>query len=753
MQNQTRSETVARWSTYILFALGPLFFIPVPWVSVIQSKLLLIAIVVTVGFLALVLHSLNATTFRIPKSSLLIAAALVPMAYLTSALATGASWEAFVGDGRGQDTVIGFLLLYVALLVAAGTLWGSRFTLLFRLFLTGGVIIILLQIVHLIIPSLSFGGVLPIPAASVVGSWHSLGIFLALLIFVSLALMRTSTFEGFWNYIAAIVVLAALSLLVVINFGDVWLGLLGVSLFGALFFFRATPGTMPSRVRAIAPWLVCAVIATGMYFEGSAVQTILPESLQVVQVEVRPSWQGTFAIGEKVFTEPMQIFFGSGPNTFPREWGFHKPLSVNATQFWNTDFYYGVGFIPTSLVTTGVAGFIAWGAIGAALLWGLYRLFREPSGGAMRVTLLGSALFLTAFHVLYVPGPALSLMTFLVFGALVAHLLSTETVHEWSVPVSWDTWRGRVYATLLSLFGLVVLFGSVQSIRALVSDILVNRAVVEYSTTQDIAKASNSIALALVVLPGSDRAHRAGVELGLLQLSQLVANTDGSEAAQAELQNTLNATIQHGLSAIEIESSNYQNWLILAQLYGELAGVGVEGSEQAARDAYASVIVNNPTSPIPYLGIARLDLAKGDNVAAQTNLESALSIKPDFTPAHFLISQIYAQAGDFTRAQEHATAVVQVAQQDPLGWYNLGTILYSTGNFSDAAASFEQAAALQNDYANALFLLGLSYYQLERVDDALRILGFVQTLNPGDAALADLMATIRTGGDLESVSQ
>ncbi len=262
-------------------------------------------------------------------------------------------------------------------------------------------------------------------------------------------------------------------------------------------------------------------------------------------------------------------------------------------------------------------------------------------------------------------------------GALVATELLSGALRDITMPLSFSTWRGRVFAPALILLSIVVFFGSTQDIRAIISDVLVNRAVSTFERSQDIERASRSISLALLILPGNDRAHRAGVELGILRLSQLSQEAGSGESARATLQSALTATIQHGLAAVSIESRNYQNWLTLARLYGELAGVGIEGAEDQAKRAYGEAIKNNPTTPLPHLGLAQLELQRGRDAEAKVHLEAALSIKSDFAPAHFLLSQIDARTGDFASAREHATFVVQIAPEDPLGWYNLGTLLYA----------------------------------------------------------------------------
>ena len=756
MQYLARSDALARWAVFILFALLPFFFIPVPWVSVPQAKIILSTIVAIVALLAWIATSLNESKLRISLSPLLIMAALVPIAYLVSALATGATWESFVGQESSQDTVIGSAIWYILLFVSASVLSAGyeRISLALRLLLAGCSAVLLIQVIHLVLPSFTFGGALSIAPASVVGSWHDLGIFLGLMTFISIALLGTSEARGYWRYVLLCNALVSTALLIIISYSDIWMGLFFLSTFYAFFIYKTRiPGSSIFLPRSLI-WLVFAALALALYFGGSILYATLPDRLQVAQVEVRPSWRGTFEIGHKVFAETSRAFFGSGPSTFSREWGLYKPLSVNTTQFWNVDFYHGVGFIPTSIVTIGIVGLLAWGAVCAGLLWSLWRWFRVVSTGAVvHTVLIGGAIYLTGFHLLYVPGPLISFLTFLVFGALVAQEVHAGIVREWAMSLSWDSWTRRGVSVVVALFGLLVLFAGVQSARAIISDLFVNRAVAEYNATQDPKAASRSIALAVMVLPNNDRAHRAGVELGFLELSKMISDGANSEEMRAQLQRTLNSTIQHGLAAVSIEDRNYQNWLTLARLYGELAGVGVEGAEVSARGAYAKVLKNNPTSPLPYLGLAQIDIAGGKEAEARQNLESAIQIKPDFAAAHFLLSQIYARANEMTKAEEHAKAVVQLATEDSLGWYNLGTIFYAQGNNENAALALERAVTLQNNYANALFILGLSYYKLDRRDDAFSVFKLVAELNPEDANLAEMISKLENGQNLDSLSR
>lgn len=756
MPNGGIAEKTARWSVLLLCALLPFFFVPAPWTSIPQAKMLLVIALVVLATIAWIGAALSAGSLRVPKSALFFAIPLLPIAYLISALATGGSHLSFIGGTAMQDTVVTVLIWY-ALFVACTTVLGTGLRPLVaavRMFLLSGTVVLLIQVFHLAFPSFTFGGALVGQAASVIGNWHDLGIFLGLLLFLSIALIPSPVATSrVWRLLLIAIATASAALLVIVNFRDVLIATAAITLVYALYLWVSSRGTdeVVKRIftRRIGISLIVVAMLAGLYFAGTIIHSVLPAPLQVTRLEVRPSWQGTFAVGSQVFSQPSTIFFGTGPNTFPREWGLHKPLSVNVTQFWNIDFYSGVGFIPTAFVTVGLLGALAWAAVCLTLLISGWRVFRSRAEASplnlLRFALVGAAAYLTAFHVLYVPGPALSALTFVLLGAVVAVELIAGVVKGRVFTLDFGSWRGQILSIVLIVFAFLVLFGGLQSTRALLSDMLITKAVVAYNTDGDLANASRTVGNALRVWPGNDRGHRAAVELGILQFAQLAASGNTDEAALTQLQNTLTATVQHGLAAVTLGGANYQNWLSLARLYGELAGAGVEGAEEKARTAYEEASKNNPTNPLPLLELAQMDLIQGDDASARERLTAALAIKPDLAVALFLFSQIDARAGDFAAAREKAGAVVQLVPDDPLGWYNLGTILYAEENYENSALAFERAVGLQNDYSNALFLMSASYAYLGRYQDALTALNATLTLNPEAATLPPMISALEKG--------
>ena len=233
------------------------------------------------------------------------------------------------------------------------------------------------------------------------------------------------------------------------------------------------------------------------------------------------------------------------------------------------------------------------------------------------------------------------------------------------------------------------------------------------------------------------------MEIGLLELSQI--SSQGATPAAAGLQKSLQATIEHGLAAVSIDSGGYRNWLAIANLYQSLAGVGVQGAYENAKMAYERARTDNPGSPLPLISLAQLNIAEKKYSDALELLNQAIALKGDLPAAYTLRAQVHVALSNIPAAIADATTVTRATPDDPQSWYNLGIVLYSAGSYADAANALQKAVALQQDYADALFVLGLSYDNLGRTDDALNVLMHVQRLNPTDATLPKMIQNIQAG--------
>jgi len=748
-------DKIAQWSMLLLISLLPVFFVPLLWITLVQAKVILIVLLLLVAAVAWVAARFVEGSVRVPASLLLLCGVLIPLAYAFSAAFSGVAQISLVGSGVEQDTLAFASILFAALALSALIFSeGERSAVkVLRSISLGAFLLLALEVVHFAMPSLSLGGVIASQTGNAFGNWHEFAIILGFFTLLGLAVRTTAAAAGVWKYLFYAISFVSLGFLLVANFFDVWAVLsvtAAIALLVELSATRARSGRIAFSLGMHGVWVAVIALAIFSMMFGSYINNVLPTRIKVSHTEVRPSWQGTMGIGGAALTQPAALFFGSGPNTFAREWGLYKPASVNQTIFWNADFNVGVGSIPTSFVTTGIFGILAWIMFLAALLWTAARaLIRRAHdvSDTLYVAALGlTSAYLAVFLVLYVPGPALSVSVFLAAGLLVAFARHAGIGRPLFVSLGAGGARSIGHAALLIVFGIVIIAAPLGIARVLASEVILNRGIVVFNRTQDTAATSVLIKQALRVNPSSARAHRLAVQLGLIQLQALVAQADPKdEAVRTRLQITLQETIQHGLAAVAINGNDYQNWLELAGLYQQLAGVKVAGAYENARAAYQRARIENPSSPVPLFQLAQLEVLEGNKDVALQNLAAAVQLKPDFAAAYYAASQIYASNNDFKNALSAAALATQYAPQDPLAWYNAGAIAYAGKDSTNAIAALEQALTLESNYANAAYVLGLAYYDAGRIADSLKVFEALGTLDPGQQVVQDAITNIRAG--------
>jgi len=746
-------DAKARWILITLFALLPSFLLPLPWVAVAQSKMLLAGVALLVALLAWAIARVLQGAVHIPRSSLLYIGLLLPLAYVISTAVSGWTNTSLVGQGLEQDTLVAVFMWYALFALVTFVFYEHKPAIRYaiRSLFLGLSVLAILEILFIMFPAFTLGGALQSPTANPLGSWHDLGILMGLSLFFSIALFRSGIFNGFWRALPILLGVFSAFLIVIVHFTDVFWGTAALAAAGLVAVLRAAiqaeGASVTNAVGRALPWLLVIIASILLGFLGTQLGDKLPARIQRTEIEVRPSWQGTFDVAKQSLDAPSTLLFGSGPNSFIREWGMHKPQSVNLTPFWNSDFNYGIGVIPTSIFAVGLFGLLAWGALLLVLLGLLFRYIREvrplTSGRTLFGALLVAVVYLVTFHMIYTPGVALTGLTFMLLGLLAVTASGDAPSRVTRIGI-FNLRSLLALAALLILSGVSVAAAGATG-REVLSNVYVNKGAYAYQASNDAAAAGAALQTALSISPKNDRAHRAAAELGIVELALLIQNGQADEAARQQLQETLQNTIQHGLTAVEIDGANYQNWLSLAQIYSNLAGANVEGALDNAKNAYNQAFTAQPTNPVPKLRLAQVAVAQNDLPTARANLQEAISLKPDFAAAYYLLSQVEAADGKGDPAVTAAAQAVQLVPEDPVGWFNLGYILYAGKSYENAAQALERAATLTQDYANALFILGLTYNALHRTQDAVTVLSRVAQLNPNETWITQLIANVQGG--------
>lgn len=744
-------EITNRFATYLtagLIFLMPLFFLPILPIPVAFAKTSLVVVASLLAFLLVVVNYLKVGKIEFGKSTALLALGLVFLTYLSSTIFSGSWRMSLFGYGHEVDTflTIGSLCL---LMFATSVSFKDKNQIFYSYFayLVSFVLLCAYQAVRLFAPAdfLSFG-IFFGKTANLVGKWSDLGVLAGLSLVISLAslelLKLTKPFRVFLYFTSIL----ALLYMTLVNLKVVWVMAALVSLLFFIYNLSKNYRKKSESDRHISkPALIIMLISFIFIIGGGDISNYISTKLNLSNIEARPSWQSTYEVAKaSVFKDPV---LGVGPSRFSSAWVSSKPAAVNNSVFWSTDFNFGVGFLPSLVVTVGILGFLAWLAfLVLVFLDGFRSLFKKEHDGGWDFFVFSSlmaSLYLWGLAIFYPPNVVVLALAFISTGILIASARSSGGLQTVSINFSALPKMSFISVLALVIVAVIGATGIYASAQNIVSQYKYQKGIILSAT--DIVSAEQEIAKAAAISE-KDLYLRALVEAELAKMAILAKREDLSpEIAQSEFQNILTAAVSFGRAAIEKDPSNYNNWLTLGKVYETIVPFKVEGAYAEAQKIYSEALARNPKNPAIFLVMARLEAVSGNNAAAKENIGKALSIKNNYTDAVFLLSQIEVSEGNIKEAIKSVEAAGLIAPNDPVVFFQLGLLRYSDKNFAGAAGAFERAVILNPTYSNAKYFLGLSYYELGRRSDALVQFEDVLYLNPENAEVKLILANLKAG--------
>jgi cytochrome c-type biogenesis protein CcmH/NrfG len=770
-------DSASIWAYALTIALAAVAFIPSATVPFLYTKVTILAIG---GLIALVLYILARLTrgnVIVPPIALLGSLWLVPLAYLLSALFSGAGVVSSLFGTEMESDTLGFMLLLAAFATLAALVF--RRTSQYRVFFNVGTVVLGLALVAQII-FLILGKVNPNAisgSANLLGSFTDFGMIMGLGVALSLLAMRFLTLTRRSRIILLVGTVLALIGIALVNTSVVWIlvALVALGLFIEAILRRSnsagesdldgvetldasssedgegsshSAGAEGSTALALGAPFGVLVIALIFLIGGSTIGNALSTSFGTNVLDVRPSWQSTFDVGSHTYaSSPV---FGSGPNTFGMQWLKFRDRSLNGTVFWNIDFTSGIGLIPTSFVTAGLIGALAWIAfILLFLFFGLRGLlFRSPADPYARYVSVASfvgALYVLVLMVFSVPGPMVLIAGFALAGIFISSLRYGGPRQEWGIIFAKNPRIGFLIVFALTLLLLGSVFTAYVAIERYLADHAYAAASVDL-TKGNLTAATSEINSSILFAP-SDRAYQLLAEAGIVQMNQIASNNKLTPTqAQQQFQSTLTASVQAALTATKLGPSNYQNWVVLGNVYQTVVPLNIDGAYQNAKDAYQHAIALDPTDPtLPYV-VAQLDIAQKDDADAQKDLIQAISLKSDYTQAIFLLSQLEVQEGKAADALQAAEAAAYFSPTDPTIQFQVGILRSANGDTPGAIQALSSAVQLNPSYANARYFLGVMYAISGQYPQALAQLQAVAALSTANAtAVAPDIALLQAG--------
>lgn len=739
-----------------------LFFIPSNLVHFEFGKILTIAVVAMASLVFWCLSGIKNRKLEISANFFSLSSFFIILAFLLSSVFSGNKINSLIGHGFELGTFgsvfIGFILMFSA---------ASFFRTKDEIFYSYAVLfvsfcfIFLFQTARLLLGAdfLSFG-ILKNITFNTIGKWNDLSVYFGLIALLSIITLHLVKLRGPMKIFLFFASMASFFFISLINFKIVWFAGGSFALVFCIYLISARRGGS-GDVNAvglllkskITPYLALFFLALSVVFivDGFRSKPTIGNSIagyfKISQFEVRPSFKGTSEVMKSALKE--NPVFGLGPNRFVNGWLLFKPEGVNNTVFWNYDFIYGVGLVPTFMITTGISGIVSWiSFLGLFLYAGfkyIYKKTSDPFSHYLIISSFVASLYLWIINFFYVPSAVIFFLSFFFTGLFIGSLAKENLI-----PIKKISCFGSPGRNLASIFALVAVavfsFAGVYVYASkFASNIYFQKSINLFGVDGNVDEALKYASKA-VHLSKDDYYYRAISDIHLARLNNLSLQKNLSkEDLSEQFKSIIQSAIQASKDAIGYDNANYQNYLTAGRMYESI--IPFEGAYKLARDNYNAALVLNPESPLITLMLARLEIINKDNAKAREYIEKSILLKNNYTDAVFLLAQIEIAEGNIKNAIKLVEAGSVLDFDNPVVYFQLGILKYSDNekDYKGATEAFEKAISLNSSYSNARYFLGLSYYNLGKKSESIKQFELVQELNPDNKEVELILKNLKDG--------
>lgn len=723
-------QKIAKNCLYILTGLLPLFFIPLTIAPIDLNKQILAAILISAAFLCYLIGSLNRREIVYPKSFVGVGVLGLLFFVFLSSLFSPSSDNAIFGGLIRPDSLFSFLLAGLTLFLASVYLKKHDLPRLAICFFGGLILAALFGLVEIF----GFFGL----NFNIIGSITGWGIFVGFGLVLIIAALINLKFEKREKVILAVSGLLLFFCLLVLNIQLLWLGLaLAMVLLSLLKFSAKAEFNLP---------LIVIIISVFMILIGSRFPI-----LANVPLEVRPGLSSTLSVAKGMLSGIRHILVGSGPASFSYGWRLFRPGALNQTIFWSTTFNQGVSFAATLLVTLGILGALAF------LFW-IFSFGRElfkklPLQEPYLVIISTGLCFLLINLFVY---PLFFVQLIFIFLLLGLFIGDSEKNYE----MNFYSGEGAQKAKKLSAFLLTIIclafvfFGIYVVGQKYVAAVYYQKGLTDSSLDNSI----NYFNRALNLDYRNDvyaRTLSNALSLKANQIGLTPVSADNAQVLAGQLQNAVASAVNLGNQAAQMNPAESFNWSNLGNIYENI--IPINGAEAFAEKYYNQAISFDPQNPQGFVDLARMWVVSADRNQnrdtsyteklnkAQVYLEKAISMKGDYSAAHYLMAQIYVREGDVKGTIRKLVDLVNINPNDTGLLFQLGVLYYRNNQMAQAQAVFERAVALDQNYSNARYFLGLIYDGQSQTQKAIDQFQKIEVLNPDNAEVKKILDNLRSG--------
>ncbi len=370
---------------------------------------------------------------------------------------------------------------------------------------------------------------------------------------------------------------------------------------------------------------------------------------------------GAVAINSLATTKSALL--GYGPDSYGNAYNILKPIWVNDLSYWRFTFDAAYNLPLTIVVSLGVIGLIAYLVFAFKTLAVLKKSNDEQL--FLKTFILGALIW-------QLLSPINSLMWGLLTIALSFFIASDEKlykkisfrVHRMSDLLSskWTKTRSYIFLSLNLTLILLSILLAVVTFKAFYASHLLYRGNLSISNNDAFA-AYDYHKRAKDLVPELDMIRRSNAILNLQIAIALSNKADISEIEQEQVLQLINQAIREARAATTIDPQNYNNWLVLSQIYLQLISVTDQASQEAF-NALARAAAVNPNNPEIRMMLGELFLKVDKSQDAAVFFQQAVDRKPDLAIAYYYLARALETNQQLEEAKAAYTSFLILVDKD-----------------------------------------------------------------------------------------
>ena len=679
-------DRLIKYGLYCLVFLIPIFFLPWTVSPVALNKQTLLA---GLCFLILILWlikiivsgKMNFTCNKLSKSVFFLLIVLGISTFFASSKA-----HSFWGMDLEPDSFLNFIIYGLTFFLFANLLENKKEILkIILIFLSSSGI---LSVVFLI--QSFFNSIFPWEFTKALG-FNSIGSVQALAIFLggSLSILISVLILKLIKNKKAIILFSVLGALLFISILliDYYVAWLMIAFSMTILIFVLLKNINNTRI-FIFP-LTVLILALILIFIQSPTKSFIS-----MPFEVNLTYGASLNIAQETISESAKnLMVGSGPATFVYDYDLYRSAGPNMTDFWNVRFSQGTSVLPTLLATSGTLGLLAILFIIFAFLFQGFKILNKLEQNSkidfvQIITLTGSFYFLISWF-FYSINFSLFFTSFLMLGLFVYSSNKSKDKKKSEILFI----RSPQKAFFIMLLGVFLIAASVIGVYKISQKYvgalsfakglsLVNAQ--EPNIDEGIISLNKAVNLAQ-----NDNYFRNLSQVFIFKINELLNNEEISQEEMSELFQQAVTNIEYSATtASQINPSNSQNWLQSGRIYENFITLGVTNAEEMAILNYKKAIELAPKNVELSFSLGRtyktiaekvqyqIDNPQGQMSQEQTEalkdglneivklsideFKKTIQLKSDFTPAYYLLAQVYEFQGEIDSALQGYQIVLKL---------------------------------------------------------------------------------------------